>query len=335
MGENATGDRRGLSEFGWLAHFRAGLAGGVAAIAGAAAGEVHVGDDAAVLNPAVGKALFSTDVAVEGVHFDLELGSVFDAGWKVVVANVSDIAAMGGVPAHAVVGVAAPPGTDLGGLFDGVRAAADEYGVALVGGDLSSAPRLFLSVAILGDSGELAPVLRSGARPGDELWCTGPLGASAAGLAWLQARRQGAAATAAGAAGAATAAAEVLAQAYLHPIARPSEGRVAAELGATAMIDVSDGLSSDVSHIASESGVGIELDEVPVAPGATEQQALGGGEDYELVFAAPPGARVVEAFTEAGLRAPIRIGHCVVEPVTRALRGETLAITGWEHDLDG
>ncbi|MGO9196909.1 MAG: thiamine-phosphate kinase [Acidimicrobiales bacterium] len=320
MGEHSVGDRRGLSEFGFLSHLRATLE------SGAGAGEVHVGDDAAVLNPATGQALFATDVAVEGVHFDLAIGSAFDAGWKVVVANVSDIAAMGGIPTHAVIGVAASASTDLEGLFAGVRAAAGEYGVALVGGDLSSAPRLFLSVAILGDTGALPPVLRGGAAPGDELWCTGPLGASAAGLEALRARSlgrpDGEPET------------QALAQAYLHPRARPAEGRLAARLGATAMIDISDGLSQDVSHIASESGVGIALEEVPVAAGATEEQALGGGEDFELVFAVRPGTPVAEEFESAGLSVPIRIGGCVADPDVRQLRGEVLPIIGWEHDFD-
>ncbi|MGO9560398.1 MAG: thiamine monophosphate kinase, partial [Acidimicrobiales bacterium] len=92
--------------------------------------------------------------------------------------------------------------------------------------------------------------------------------------------------------------------------------------------------SRDIGHIAAESGIGIELVDVPVASGATEEEALGGGEDYELVFAAAPEAGVLEAFAKAGLRAPIRIGRCVEDRSVRTLHGERLPITGWEHDID-
>ncbi|MHB1987161.1 MAG: thiamine-phosphate kinase [Acidimicrobiales bacterium] len=318
MGDHLAGAGRGVGEFEFLARLRASLEGR------ARPGEVHVGDDAAVLGSPRGKVLFATDLAVEGVHFDLELGSVTDAGFKAVVANVSDIAAMGGLPTHVVVGLAAPRGTDLDGVLSGIREAANEYGVALVGGDLSSAERLFLSVAILGETGSLPPVLRSGARPSDDLWCTGPLGASAAGLRILRGSKDP---------GTRRGASENAVKAFLRPRARPREGRLAAQLGATAMIDISDGFSQDVSHLASQSKVGIALDLVPVAPGATEEDALGGGEDYELIFAIPADVPVVDAFGRAGLREPVKIGRCVAEQDVRTLGGQLLEVTGWVHDL--
>lgn len=282
-------------------------------------GEVHIGDDAAVLMPRPGKLLFATDVAVEGVHFDLRIGSPADAGWKVLVANVSDIAAMGGRPSHVVAGVAGPGRAELAEALDGLLAAAAEYEVRLVGGDLSFAERLFLSVAILGDAGSHEPVLRSGARVGDELWCTGRLGAAAAGLAQLRAdaRAEGAAV-----------------EAFRRPSARVAEGQLAAALGASAMIDVSDGLAQDVAHIGEESGVGIALESVPVAEGASEAQALGGGEDYELVFALAPGRDVAAAFTAAGLAGPLRIGRCVAGREL-SLLGKAIEATGYVHDLGG
>ncbi|MHB8244529.1 MAG: thiamine-phosphate kinase [Acidimicrobiales bacterium] len=305
----------GLGEFEFLSRLRASLAGR------APEGEVHLGDDAAVLYPPSGRLLLATDVVVEGVHFDLNLGSSGDAGWKALVANISDIAAMGGLPTHAVVAVAAPPGTDLDDLFGGLRHAADHYGVQLVGGDLSTAPALFVSVGIVGESGSVDPVLRSGARPGDDLWCTGALGASAAGMAKLQ---MGGASPK-----------DPLVRAYRRPLARPAEGRLAAVLGATAMIDVSDGLSQDLSHIATESCVGVALELVPVADGASEGQALGGGEDYELVFSMPPGVDVEEHFATAGFRVPLRIGKCTGDTSIRTLRGDVLRVAGWVHPLGG
>lgn len=288
-------------------------------------GEVHLGDDAAVLLLEDGLALFATDVLVEGVHFDLDLGSLADAGWKAVVANVSDIAAMGGVPTHVVAGVAAPPSCDLDQLFEGLKEAAGSYGVSLVGGDLSSGPALFVSVAILGRALGTGPVLRSGAKPGDELWCTGPLGASAAGLAALVGSMRPRAEDGGPVPG--------VIGSYLRPVARPSEGQLAAKLGASAMIDVSDGLARDVSHVADESGVGFELDHVPVAPGASEEEALGGGEDYELVFAIGPAVDVTGEFARAGLRRPVRIGRCTADGRRRVLRGEPLQVTGWSHQV--
>jgi thiamine-monophosphate kinase len=323
MGPRASKSSRGLAPVGereFLARLRRRLES-----EGAPAGEVHIGDDAAVLTSARGRALFALDVLVEGVHVDLGLGTLEDAGWKAVAVNVSDIAAMGGVPTYAVVGVAAPPGSDLDRLYHGMEQAARRYGIALVGGDLSSAEALFISVAILGETSGLAPVLRSGARPGDEIWCTGPLGSSAAGLALLRAQRGGTTGD--------TTRSGRLAEAYLRPTARVQEGRLAAELGATAMIDVSDGLARDAAHIAVDSGVGIALEAVPVADGATEEQALGGGEDYELVFAIEPGSSVKEAFSRAGLSVPIRLGRVVDDPSVRTLCGAPLPDVGWEHTL--
>ncbi|MGH9297294.1 MAG: thiamine-phosphate kinase, partial [Acidimicrobiales bacterium] len=251
-------------EFAYLGRLREALGGS------APPGDIYLGDDAAVVTAPEGRLLFATDIVVEGVHFDLAIGSPSDAGWKAIVGNVSDIAAMGGRPTHAVAAVAAPPGCDLDQVFSGMREATREYGVALVGGDLSSSDRLVISVAIIGGTGDVEPVTRSGARPGDELWCTGALGASAAGLAALLARPGPLAYEEAWS----EAQSELahLIRSYRRPRARPAEGALAASAGARAMIDVSAGLSQDVSHMAEVSGVGIELDEVPVASGATLTQ---------------------------------------------------------------
>ena len=289
-------------------------------------GQTWIGDDVAVVPGPAGSLLLAADAAVAGVHADLALVGLDDLGWKALVANVSDIAAVGGTPTHALAMVAGPLGeVDVDLLYDGLTAASDAYGCPVVGGDLSSSPRLVVAVAVAGDGGrgERPPVLRSGASPGDTLFATGPLGSSAAGLALLRADRAGEAPD--------------LALLHRRPRARLAEGAAARDAGATAMIDVSDGLAADVRHLAESSGVGVVIDHVPVAIGVSrvtdrpEDLALGGGEDYELVFAAPDPARIEAAFAEAGLGVPIRIGRCTADPAERRLGDGELPVLGWEH----
>ena len=280
-------------------------------------GETFIGDDAAVLDAPRRRLVVSTDLVSEGVHFDRSYTSPCEVGWKAIAVNVSDIAAMGATARYALAAVAAPAGTDLDSLFDGMVEAAEEYGLHLVGGDLSSASVLVVSVAILGEVGAKGAVLRSGASPGDRIYCTGPLGRSAAGLRLLNSGvREG-----------------ELVEVCRRPRARPREGVLAGELGATAMIDVSDGLARDLSHIATGSGVDLDLEGVPVADGASEEDALGGGEDYELAFTLPPGLEPERAFLEAGLRPPIAIGRAVVGSGRLLRGGVPITVTGWEHDL--
>ncbi|MEY2568110.1 MAG: thiamine-monophosphate kinase [Actinomycetota bacterium] len=248
--------------------------------------EVWSGDDAAVVGDGL---LLAIDAVVEGVHFGPDT-PLEDVGWKVVVANVSDIAAMGGRPGHLLASVVGPAGTYLDRLAAGMAEASAAYSCPLVGGDLANGTTIVVSVAITGSiDGEPGPVLRSGARPGDRLYVTGPLGANAAS-GWR-----------------------------LRPQARIPEGEQARRAGATAMIDVSDGLVADLNHIAEASGVGYELDDaaIPIADGATRDQALHGGEDYELVIAAPPDA-TIDA---------IAIGTVTADPAQRHVA------RGWEHDF--
>ena len=241
-------------------------------------GETWSGDDAAVVQDGL---LLAIDTVAEGTHFTVET-PLDDVGWKAVVANVSDIAAMGGRPTYLLAAVAGPPGTDLDALAKGMADAAAAYGCFLVGGDLANAATVVVTVAITGTvDGD--PVLRSGARPGDDLYVTGPLG-HAATSQWRE-----------------------------RPQARVDEGDRARTAGATAMIDVSDGLIADLNHIAEASNVGYALDDVPVAEGATAEQARHGGEDYELVYAGPPGLP------------GIRIGRCTDDPTQRE------EAKGWEH----
>jgi len=299
------------------------------------ANEIWIGDDAAaVAPPPAGPLLLAADLVVEGVHVDLALVGLDDLGWKAISVNVSDMAAMGGRPLHALVCVAGPPETDLGLLYTGIAAACQEYRCAVVGGDLSNAERLTVAVAVTGECPGGRPVLRSGARPGDYLVVTGGLGRSAAGLAaLLHAATADGADGATGGAAAVAAGAEANIDAHRRPRARVSEGMVAAATGATAMIDVSDGMAMDVRHLAEASGVGVDLSTVPLDPfgSVTEEQALFGGEDYELLFATPDVDAVLDAFATEGLRAPIVIGRCTADPAQRRLRGGPLPEGGWEH----
>ncbi len=289
-------------------------------------GDVWIGDDAAVVgvgpSGGSGQVLLATDLLVEGVHVDLGHSTAEDAGFKALMVTVSDLAAMGARPHYGLVSVAGPPGTDLDGLGAGLATAATDTGCLVVGGDLSQSPALVVSTAVLGwlDAGPTArPLLRSGARPGDRLFVTGPLGRSAAGLRLLAGG------------GHSGPVAEQLVRAHRRPSARLDEGEASRLAGASAAIDVSDGLASDVWHLARASGVGLSLSGVPVAVGATAEEALRGGEDYELVIVTGDPDRLVRAFDRAGLRAPLPIGTCTAHPGEVTLDGRPLAPGGWEH----
>jgi thiamine-monophosphate kinase len=289
--------------------------------------QTWIGDDAAVLpGPCGGHTLLAADTAVAGVHADLALTGLDDLGWKSLTAALSDLAAMGGEPGYSIVTVAAPPGTDLDLLYEGLAAAASTYRCPIVGGDLTAANVLVVTVAVTGGC-DGDPVLRRGARPGDSIWVSGPLGAAAAGLRWLRSRAAG----------------DVVPGPFEEPVrrnlieshARPkpdfAAGRAARLGGARAMIDVSDGLAADIGHIAEASKVGIELDSVPVATGAGLDEALNGGDDYVLVFCAPDPDLIDAAFD--GLPPPILIGRCTADRTQMTLAGRPFAPVGWEHQF--
>jgi thiamine-monophosphate kinase len=284
-------------------------------------GQLWVGDDAAVVRlPAGDRLLLAADTVVAGVHADLALSGLDDFGWKAMAECVSDIAAMGGDPMWALVTISGATGEEVRSLYAGLVDASRSFGCAVVGGDLTGGECLVVTVALAGTC-DGPPVLRSGARPGDDVWVTGPLGSSSAGLRIL--REHGRAALGGEA--------PALTRSYARPLPRLAEGRAARSAGATAMIDVSDGLAADVGHISRESGVGVALDLVPVAEGATPEEAVSGGEDFELVFCAPPGAGIEEAFR--GMRPPIRIGSCTDAHTGLRLAGAELDPSGWEHRL--
>ena len=285
---------------------------------GAPPGERWIGDDAAVVR--VGDAVVgvAADAVAAGVHADLALTSLADLGWKALAANVSDLAAMGLVASRALVTVSGPPRTDLDELYDGITACAAEFACPVVGGDLTEAPALVVSVTVLGNAAvSPPPVFRSGARIGDRVWVSGALGAAAAGLRGMRAGRVE----------------PLLAAAHARPVPRPAEGVAARELGATAMIDVSDGFAADLGHVLDASRVGCELEGLPVVAGATLEDAIGGGEDYELVWCAPPAVNMADGFARRGLRSPILLGVCTGDPACRLLDGRPIGAEGWRHQL--
>ena len=267
-------------------------------------------DDAAVVQVGDRSLIATADLSIEGRHFDRRFSSPSDIGWKALTVNVSDIAAMGGRPLWALLSIGAPADTAvevLEQLYDGIAEAARAQGVLIIGGDTVGADVLVVSVALLGEPGSAGPVTRGGAHEGDLLCVTGALGAAAAGLALLRSGEDGD-----GEARALLARFPGLAEAHRRPIARVREGRAAAEAGARAMIDVSDGFSQDARHLheASRIGGGLDPDAVPRAEGVVEADAwmhardpvhrsfaLNGGDDYELIMAVPP--EVLEAVTAA------------------------------------
>jgi thiamine-monophosphate kinase len=287
------------------------------------AGDTWIGDDAAVvtLGEQDVRWLMATDLVVAGVHFDLDLSDLEDVGYKALMVTISDFAAMGTRPAYALASVAAPAGTELTHLGAGLAEAARDTGTVVVGGDLSESPVLVVSTAAFGDGhGTMAPLLRSAARPGDHLFVTGPLGRSAAGLRIL--RRGGTSSTPEE---------DGLIRAHRRPVARVAEGQIARASGAAAAIDLSDGLTSDVIQLARSSRVGVALHDLPVAPGATREEALHGGEDYELLIATGEPDALIEAFAGAGVAPPLPIGSCTARPGEYSLDGGPLPPGGWRH----
>ncbi|MGE5584934.1 MAG: thiamine-phosphate kinase [Bacillota bacterium] len=257
---------------------------------------IGIGDDAAVLEPPAGNLLASVDMLVEGIHFDKRIITPWQLGWKALAVNVSDIAAMGGIPLYALVSIGLDGDVDdtyVDDIYDGMLAVARRFGVELVGGDTVSSPKaLVIDVAIIGQAD--VPVTRAGARPGDLIAVTGCLGASAAGLEWLLRSRR------AGGEEPQPSWAQELVWAHLEPVPRVREGEALSRSRAvTAMMDISDGLASEVNHIAEESGVGtlVHAADIPISKATlSAARALGrdpldwalfGGEDYELVFTFP------------------------------------------------
>ena len=299
-------------------------------------GGTGIGDDCAVVRiPRGHEALVTTDFSLENTHFRRAWHPPESVGYRCLARGLSDIAAMGGEPLAAFLSLALPrslPQRWVDGFFRGLLELAAEFKVGLAGGDTAESPGGILAGIILADIMVLGSVpkgkavLRSGARPGDGIYVTGELGASAAALKLLYRRKKLRAADF---------------PRHFYPSPRVAVGRLLRKNGvASAMIDISDGLSTDLAHVCEESGVGAEIEAaaIPVAAiGRPAQQvdlrfALHGGEDYELLFTAPRGKRV-----------PLRIAGVAVSLIGHVIRGRKvflrdgdgvrreLPAQGWEH----
>ena len=302
----------------------------IARALGSAAGSLD--DDCALVPDGATTLAFSTDISVENVHFRRDWLAPAEIGWRAAAGSLSDLAAEGAEAIGVLAAVTGPRSLaerDLVELMRGVGEAAASAGGRVLGGDLSAAPYWSVAVTVVGRAAR--PVTRAGARPGEGLWVTGELGGARAALeAWLRGDQPAPAARAA----------------FAHPVPRLAAGAWLAAHGATAMLDVSDGLAGDARHLAAASGVRltIELERLPVAPAAVAEAerlkvagpvfAGQGGEDYELLVALPAGfgADQAQVFRKATGVALTRIG--AVESgsgVRLLLGGDEVSLAGYDH----
>lgn len=304
---------------------------------------VGIGDDAAVLAVGGSQVVVTTDVMVEGVHFNLDWTTPYDLGRRVMAANLSDLAAMGALPRWGFLSLGLPPrpqGDFLEGLMRGMVDLGRAHGLTLAGGDTVRSAQLFLNLCLLGLADPCRPALRSGARDGDAVCVTGGLGGSAAGLAWLAAGRDPADPFAAPAL-----------EAFLRPTPRVAAGRALAESGRVhAMMDLSDGLATDLFRLcrASHLGARVEAHAVPVEPAVAAlaaelgvdpmEWALTGGEDFELLFTCSPGDVTLLSELAAEAEHGLAVGRVgtVERSVGVVLRGpdgeETeISLKGFDH----
>ncbi len=308
---------------------------------------VGSGDDAAVTEPRAGASVTSVDALVDGVHFRLEQFGPRAVGRKALAAALSDLAAMGAEPGEAYVALGVPEAVSdeqLRELADGLAEVAKREGVSVVGGDVTRAPALSLAVTCVGyEPLGRRLVTRSGARAGDAVAVTGELGGAAGGLRLLDAPGQLGGRFGEADEGLEDVFAELTAR-QLDPQPRLTEGRALAAAGATAMIDLSDGIGADSGHVAAASGVRIEIDarRLPLARGliklmggsqAALPLVLSGGEDYELLVTLPAAA-LDQARAELGESPGITEIGRVIEGEGAAvlgLDGEELEAGGFDH----
>ncbi len=280
-----------LGEFGLIARITAGLPVRPDVLVG-------VGDDCAVLEVGGAEVLLATcDAQLDGQHFLRRVATPEQIGRRALAVNLSDIASMGGTPRFALVSLLLSPDLPvslLDGIYAGLREEAACYGVSIAGGNIAAAPDLFgIDITVLGQAPREQVLLRRGARPGDALLVTGTLGEAAAGLHLLLHPELVVPESIA----------SPLKAAQLTPVPRVPEGRVLARLGVvTAMLDISDGLAADLGHLCAQSQVGARIDQaaLPISVATQEaarlagqaalEWALSGGEDYQLLFTAPPDA---------------------------------------------
>ena len=303
---------------------------------------IGIGDDAAAWRSDASIQLATIDSFIQDIHFSLGTTSWEDLGWKAIAVNLSDIAAMGGLPRYALVSLALPGHSevaDVTALYQGMIELAQRFEVAIIGGDTSSAPLVAINITILGSTkGQDKDILtRSAAKPGDKVAVTGELGTAAAGVRMLNRKLQfNPEATA------------CFKKASLRPYPRIAEGQLLVEQEVKTAIDISDGLIQDLSHIckASQVGARIEIDRVPIQPevranfgDSALELALSGGEDYELLFTAS--IEVIDKVKKA-VPCPVTIIGEIVADKTGEItlvdkKGGpfNLGKTGWEHFTPG
>jgi thiamine-monophosphate kinase len=293
--------------------------------AGNTRGIIGIGDDCACIRiPPGHEALITTDFSLEDIHFRRKWQPAASVGHRCLLRGLSDIAAMGGTPLAVFLSLALPDRLQqvwVDEFLDGLIKLASKFAVPLAGGDTSKSPQKVLAdIVVLGSVPRGKAILRSGARPGDRIFVTGTLGGAATTLAALLRRDKKK-----------TPAPD--SNSYFYPSPRVEVGRILREKGlASSMIDISDGLSTDLSHICEESKVGAELIADAIPRGNADLRfALHGGEDYELLFTAPAKATV-----------PLRIANVPITEIGRIVRGrqmslrtggklQKLAPEGWEH----
>ncbi|MFZ5650914.1 MAG: thiamine-phosphate kinase [Bacillota bacterium] len=303
-----------------------------------------IGDDAAVLSVSRGMLLLvSCDMLVDGVHFIRGKISPFQLGHKAVAVNLSDIAAMGGIPRHVLVSMALTPSItveEVEEIYSGMKSLLSRWSVNLVGGDTVKSEVLTIDVTILGEAGPGQVLTRDGARPGDVVMVTGHLGDSAAGLEILMNEELFTQISGEDR--------EVLLKAHLQPVPRLDQSRMLAGMGCvTAMMDLSDGLGGDIRRICESSGVGADifLERLPYSESAAMladlagknavDWALNGGEDYELLFTVSPGREdeVKASFAAEGL-GPVTVVGVITEReagVRLVDRGAIITARGFDH----
>lgn len=329
---------KNLGEFGFIDKLRESLKSKNPAV------KLGIGDDAAIFKPTAGHELiFTTDMLVEGRHFDFKFITPWQLGAKTMAVNISDCAAMGARPTVAVVSLGVPkdyPVADLESFYDGMKSWGESFGAQIVGGDTVGSDKFVVNIAMIGEVEAGRALTRGGAKVGDALFVTGTLGDSSAGLHSLQhpsAKTQEIA--------------SLLVKRHLTPLPRFTVGReLSSKRLATSAIDISDGLSSEVHHLCEGSGLGAEVHEeaLPLSPSLLQyceaksldplDFALGGGEDYELLFTVPLN-RIAEALqklpAETGV-AVKSIGRMVpkakgVSFITRKGQKIPLIAKGFDH----
>jgi thiamine-monophosphate kinase len=297
---------------------------------------IGIGDDAAAWRCNSSIQLATVDTMVEDVHFSLDTASWHEIGWKCVAINLSDIAAMGGIPEYVLVALALPESSDVAditALYEGMVEIARQYHAAIVGGNVSQAPQVSATITIIGRSVNHDLLRRSDARPGDVVAVTGHPGSAGAGLEMLRQKLRLRPEMDA-----------YLRNAFLHPMPRIEEGQVMVKQGVAAAIDTSDGLVADLRHICEASRVAarVHTDLLPVHdavkkafPNRFTGLALSGGEDYELLFTAS--AAVVET-VKGRLSVPVTvIGEITdgepgrIDVVDAAGNSVKIDRPGWEH----